>query len=117
MLRYFTFVSSVREATRERLLDVAEEVFCRLGYARTTIAELASAAGVTRPTVYAYFPSQDDVFRAPADRGRPRSTPPRGAAPHDPPETTPPAPPRGVPPPPPPPLRHAHRHRGRSSDP
>ncbi|WP_170323777.1 TetR/AcrR family transcriptional regulator [Cryptosporangium phraense] len=57
-------------STRERLLDVAEGVFCRLGYARTTIGELASAARVTRPTVYAYFPSKDDVFRALADRVR-----------------------------------------------
>ena len=55
---------------RERLLDAAEEAFCRFGHARTTVAELAAAAGVTRPTVYAYFPSKDDVFRALADRVR-----------------------------------------------
>ncbi|MFG1920423.1 TetR/AcrR family transcriptional regulator [Cryptosporangium sp. NPDC048952] len=55
---------------RDGLLDSAEDVFCRLGYARTTIAALADAAGVTRPTVYAYFPSKDDVFRALADRVR-----------------------------------------------
>lgn len=55
---------------RERLLDAAEAVFCRLGHARTTVAELAAAAGVTRPTVYAYFPSKEDVFRALADRVR-----------------------------------------------
>ncbi|EXG79215.1 TetR/AcrR family transcriptional regulator [Cryptosporangium arvum] len=55
---------------RDDLLDSAEDVFCRLGYARTTIGELASAAGVTRPTIYAYFPSKDDVFRALADRVR-----------------------------------------------
>lgn len=55
---------------RDLLLDAAEVVFCRLGYARTTIAALAADAGVTRPTVYAYFPSKDDVFRALADRVR-----------------------------------------------
>lgn len=55
---------------RERLLDTAEAVFCRLGHAGTTIAELATAAGVSRPTVYAYFPSKDDVFRALARRVR-----------------------------------------------
>lgn len=58
------------ENKRDLLLDTAEAVFCRLGYARTTIAELAAAAGVTRPTVYSYFPSKDDVFRALADRVR-----------------------------------------------
>lgn len=63
-----------RDATaqdkRELLLDKAEAVFCRLGYADTTIADLAAAAGVTRPTVYSYFPSKDEVFRALADRVR-----------------------------------------------
>lgn len=58
------------QGKRDRLLDAAETVFCRLGYAGTTIAGLAAEAGVTRPTVYAYFPSKDDVFRALADRVR-----------------------------------------------
>ena len=55
---------------RNLLLDSAERTFCRLGYTRTTIAALAQDAGVTRPTVYAYFPSKDDVFRALAARVR-----------------------------------------------
>jgi AcrR family transcriptional regulator len=56
------------EDKRELLLDAAERVFCRLGYARTTIGSLATEAGVTRPTIYAYFPSKDDVFNALVDR-------------------------------------------------
>ncbi|MFC4003744.1 TetR/AcrR family transcriptional regulator [Prauserella oleivorans] len=55
---------------RELLLDAAERVFCRLGYARTTIGALATEAGVTRPTVYSYFPSKDEVFNALVDRVR-----------------------------------------------
>lgn len=55
---------------RTLLLDSAERTFCRLGFARTTIGALADDAGVTRPTVYSYFPSKDDVFRALADRVR-----------------------------------------------
>lgn len=55
---------------RSLLLDSAERTFCRLGFARTTIGALADDAGVTRPTVYAYFPSKDDVFRALAERVR-----------------------------------------------
>ena len=58
------------EDKRALLLDSAERTFCRLGYARTSIAALAADAGVTRPTVYAYFPSKEDVFRALADRVR-----------------------------------------------
>lgn len=55
---------------RDRLLDVAEAAFCAHGYDGTTISVLAADAGVTRPTVYAYFASKDDVFRAVADRVR-----------------------------------------------
>ncbi|MFW0787900.1 TetR/AcrR family transcriptional regulator [Gordonia sp. CPCC 206044] len=55
---------------RELLLDHAERTFCRLGFARTTIGALADDAGVTRPTVYAYYASKDEVFRALAERVR-----------------------------------------------
>ncbi|WP_344860264.1 TetR/AcrR family transcriptional regulator [Amycolatopsis ultiminotia] len=58
------------EDKRDRLLDVAEAAFCAHGYEGTTITVLAVEAGVTRPTVYAYFTSKDDVFRAVADRVR-----------------------------------------------
>ena len=55
---------------RALLLDAAERVFCRVGYAHTTIAAIAAEAGVTRPTVYAYFESKDEVFHFLADRVR-----------------------------------------------
>jgi AcrR family transcriptional regulator len=75
---YFTKVSSrglggralAEEDRRERLLDAAEASFCAHGYEGTTIGVLAAEAGVTRPTVYAYFASKDDVFRALAERVR-----------------------------------------------
>lgn len=52
------------------LLDSAERTFCRLGFARASVAALADDAGVTRPTVYSYFASKDDIFRALAERVR-----------------------------------------------
>lgn len=55
---------------RTLLLDSAERTFCRLGFARTTIGTLADDAAVTRPTVYAYFSSKDEVFHALAARVR-----------------------------------------------
>jgi AcrR family transcriptional regulator len=58
------------EDKRGLVLDAAERVFVRLGHARTTMGALAAEAGVTRPTIYAYFPSKDDVFAALADRVR-----------------------------------------------
>lgn len=50
--------------TRQQIVRAAETVFPALGYSGTTMADLARAAGVTRPTVYAYFSSKADVFRA-----------------------------------------------------
>ncbi|MGV9711354.1 TetR/AcrR family transcriptional regulator [Gordonia sp. NPDC003424] len=55
---------------RDLLLDAAERVFCRAGYAGTTMAALAAEAGVTRPTMYAYYASKDEVFSALAQRVR-----------------------------------------------
>ena len=49
---------------------MAEATFCAYGYDGTTIGVLATQAGVTRPTVYAYFASKDDIFRAVAERVR-----------------------------------------------
>jgi AcrR family transcriptional regulator len=58
------------EDKRALLLDSAERTFCRLGYANTSVGALAQDAGVSRPTVYAYYPSKDDVFQALAERVR-----------------------------------------------
>lgn len=55
---------------RALLLDAAERAFLRLGHGDTTIGAIAGEAGVTRPTVYAYFPSKDAVFGALVDRVR-----------------------------------------------
>ncbi|GMA40622.1 TetR/AcrR family transcriptional regulator [Mobilicoccus caccae] len=48
--------------TRNRLLRCAEKVFARLGYARTTVADITGEAGTSRATFYQYFESKGDVF-------------------------------------------------------
>ncbi|WP_448639379.1 TetR/AcrR family transcriptional regulator [Geodermatophilus sp. URMC 63] len=50
--------------TRSLLLSCAGRVFARLGYARTTVADITDEAEVSRATFYVYFASKDDVFRA-----------------------------------------------------
>lgn len=50
---------------RERaILDAALTVFAGLGYSGTTMDAVAAEAGVTKPTLYSYFPSKDVLFQA-----------------------------------------------------
>lgn len=59
---------SEAQATRDSLLDAAEQTFCRLGVARTTLDDVARAAGVTRGAVYWHFSGKAELFRAMCER-------------------------------------------------
>lgn len=48
--------------TRQRLLDVALDLFSRKGYAATSVRELVEAAGVTKPVLYYYFKSKEGLY-------------------------------------------------------
>jgi AcrR family transcriptional regulator len=50
--------------TREQILESAKELFERDGYAATTMAAIASAAGVSLKTVYLAFETKSGVLRA-----------------------------------------------------
>ncbi len=54
--------------TRNRLLDTAERVFNENGVSRTSLAEIAEAAGVTRGAIYWHFKNKLDLFDAMMDR-------------------------------------------------
>lgn len=49
---------------RSRLEDAAQRCFERFGSEKTTIADVAAEAGVTRRTVYRYFDNSDQLLRA-----------------------------------------------------
>lgn len=50
--------------TRNAILDAAEIVFLERGVSHTSLAEIASAAGVTRGAVYWHFANKADLFDA-----------------------------------------------------
>ncbi len=56
--------------TSTLLLDSAALVFARLGYARTTVADVTAEAGVSRATFYVYFASKAEIFAVVAARVR-----------------------------------------------
>jgi AcrR family transcriptional regulator len=49
---------------RERLLATASELFTRRGYAATSVREIVSGAGVTKPLLYHHFGSKEGIFLA-----------------------------------------------------
>jgi AcrR family transcriptional regulator len=54
--------------TRDLILDAAERLLGVLGYSKTTMDDVARAAGVGKRTIYVYFPSKEEVTLCTIDR-------------------------------------------------
>jgi AcrR family transcriptional regulator len=54
----------VRASTASRILDAAFESFREFGLSRITMEDVASRAGLSRQSVYRYFPSKDSLIVA-----------------------------------------------------
>lgn len=52
------------ELSRERILDVAEEHFRRIGYQKTSVADIASCLGMSSANIYRFFPSRAAINRS-----------------------------------------------------
>lgn len=52
------------EQTRRRIVDAATDLFARKGFHATSIADLASAIGLTKGAFYHHFAAKEDVFHA-----------------------------------------------------
>lgn len=55
------------ERTRSTILDAAFEVFTRKGFVRTTLNDIAEAAGVTRGAIYWHFKDKVELFNTLSD--------------------------------------------------
>jgi AcrR family transcriptional regulator len=47
---------------RQRISDAATALFLRHGFDRVSVSQIAEAADVARPTVFAHFPRKEDLF-------------------------------------------------------
>lgn len=57
-------------ATREGILDAAEQAFLERGVSRSSLEHVAQRAGVTRGAIYWHFKDKSDLFSAMLDRVR-----------------------------------------------
>ncbi len=49
---------------REYIVTAAEKIFVRYGFRKTTVDEIAKAAGMGKSTLYYYFKSKEEIFAA-----------------------------------------------------
>jgi AcrR family transcriptional regulator len=64
-----TLRETKKAQSRERIAQVAKELFTRHGYDDVTVEQVAQAAAVSKKTVFNYFPTKEDlVFDRAEDR-------------------------------------------------
>lgn len=54
-------------ATRHRIVETAEQLFRDVGYAKTTVADIAKALGMSPANIYRYFPTKAAINEAICD--------------------------------------------------
>jgi AcrR family transcriptional regulator len=59
--------AQAERSTRERILDVAEASLGQRGYHGTRLHEIAERVGIQKASLFHYFPSKDDLYRAVLD--------------------------------------------------
>ena len=56
--------SEMREITKQKVMDVALELFANEGYYQTSISTIAKRAGISKGLMYNYFDSKDELLKA-----------------------------------------------------
>jgi AcrR family transcriptional regulator len=58
----------VSEFRRAKIVDAARSIFARKGFARGIMDEIAKEAGIAKGTIYLYFRSKEEIYKAVMDR-------------------------------------------------
>ena len=62
-------VRTDRVRSRERILDSATDLFWRQGFSRTSVAQVAEGAEVSKSLIFWHFQNKDTLFRAALEDG------------------------------------------------
>ncbi len=54
----------IKEEIRTHIVGIARRIFTRYGFRKTTMEEIASASQMGKSSIYYYFKSKEDIFRA-----------------------------------------------------
>src|SRR5215470_8945364 len=57
-------VQTKPDETRARIMDTAEALFRRVGYAKTAVADIAAELGMSPANIYRFFPSKNAIVQA-----------------------------------------------------
>ncbi|ORW05441.1 TetR/AcrR family transcriptional regulator [Mycobacterium kyorinense] len=57
-------MSRPRSDTRERIQEVARELFAQQGVQRTSLQDIADRLGITKPALYYHFTSREELVRS-----------------------------------------------------
>jgi AcrR family transcriptional regulator len=52
-----------KELVKTRILESAHRVFSQKGYREATMDEIAEGVGLSKPALYRYYPSKEELFR------------------------------------------------------
>lgn len=59
-----TISQSIRDQRRDRIVQAAKAVFFETGYSAASMSMIAARLGGSKATLYAYFKSKEELFRA-----------------------------------------------------
>jgi AcrR family transcriptional regulator len=57
-------MSAQRDEVRNRIVEIARNVFTHFGFKKTTMEEIALASRKGKSSIYYYFSSKEDIFKA-----------------------------------------------------
>ena len=66
--------SMAKDKKRDAILNAAFNQFSHYSFRKTSMEDIAKAAGISRASIYSYFQNKDDIFRSVSIQARPCRT-------------------------------------------
>ena len=57
-------MTNLDNSKRNDIIEAAFTQFIQYGFQKTTMADIAVATGISRPSIYTYFENKEEIFKA-----------------------------------------------------